>query len=317
MKEKNILVFGGSGQIGRNLIRKLTQKNHRVTAVTRNLHKKGYILKTQGNPGYIDIVEKNIFDEKHLAEIIKNKDICINLVGILFEKKNNTFNNIHINFPSILSKICKENNLEQFIHISALGIDSAKDSKYAQSKLQGENEIKKNFQEATIIRPSIVYSVDDNFSTNLMSLINNLPFFPVYHNGETKFMPIHCSDLTEIILKIIEEKICSNTIECVGPDEINFKEILKILMKLTDKKKYIIPFPLPIAKITAKFFEFFPKPLLTIDQLNLLKYDNVLSGNLKSNIDINYFCKLKFENEVKKYCHMWKEHGEYSKEKIN
>ena len=317
MKEKNILVFGGSGQIGRNLIRKLTQKNHRVTAVTRNLHKKGYILKTQGNPGYIDIVEKNIFDDKHLAEIIKNKDICINLVGILFEKKNNTFNNIHINFPSILSKICKENNLEQFIHISALGIDSAKDSKYAESKLKGENEIKKNFQEATIIRPSIVYSVDDNFSTNLMSLINNLPFFPVYYNGETKFMPIHCSDLTEIILKIIEEKICSNTIECVGPDEINFKEILITLMKLIDKKKYIIPFPLPIAKMTAKFFEFFPNPLLTIDQLNLLKYDNVLSGNLKSNIDINYVCELKFENEVKKYCYMWKEHGEYSKEKIN
>ena len=317
MKEKNILVFGGSGQIGRNLIRKLTQKNHRVTAVTRNLHKKGYILKTQGNPGYIDIVEKNIFDEKHLAEIIKNKDICINLVGILFEKKNNTFNNIHINFPSILSKICKENNLEQFIHISALGIDSAKDSKYAESKLKGENEIKKNFREATIIRPSIVYSVDDNFSTNLMSLINNLPFFPVYYNGETKFMPIHCSDLTEIILKIIEEKICSNIIECVGPDEINFKEILITLMKLIDKKKYIIPFPLPIAKMTAKFFEFFPNPLLTIDQLNLLKYDNVLSGNLKSNIDINYVCELKFENEVKKYCHMWKKYGEYSKEKIN
>ena len=316
MKEKNILVFGGSGQIGRNLIRKLTQKNHRVTAVTRNLHKKGYILKTQGNPGYIDIVEKNIFDEKHLAEIIKNKDICINLVGILFEKKNNTFNNIHINFPSILAKICKENNLEQFIHISALGIDSAKDSKYAESKLKGENEIKKNFQEATIIRPSIVYSVDDNFSTNLMSLINNLPFFPVYYNGETKFMPIHCSDLTEIILKIIEEKICSNIIECVGPDEINFKEILITLMKLIDKKKYIIPFPLPIAKMTAKFFEFFPNPLLTIDQLNLLKYDNVLSGNLKSNIDINYVCELKFENEVKKYCHMWKESGEYSKSNL-
>ena len=102
MKGKNILVFGGSGQIGRNLIRKLTKNNHRVTVVTRNLHKKGYILKTQGNPGYIEVVESNIFDEQNLSNLVQNKDICINLVGILFEKKNNTFRNIHINFPSVL-----------------------------------------------------------------------------------------------------------------------------------------------------------------------------------------------------------------------
>ena len=142
MKGKNILVFGGSGQIGRNLIRRLTKNNHMVTAVTRNLHQKGYVLKTQGNPGYLDVIEENIFDEEKLNYLLKNQDICINLIGILFEKRNNTFQNIHVNFPSIISKICKHNNIEQFIHISALGIENAQDSKYARSKLEGEKEIK-------------------------------------------------------------------------------------------------------------------------------------------------------------------------------
>ncbi len=139
MKPKNCLVFGASGQIGRNLIRKLTKNNYKVTAVTRNFHKRGYILKTQANPGYIDIAEINIFDENKLRNLIKEADICINLIGILFEKgKVNSFKNIHENIPFILSKLCSEYNLEKFIHLSALGIDEAKDSKYAQSKLKGE-----------------------------------------------------------------------------------------------------------------------------------------------------------------------------------
>ena len=135
---KNILVFGGSGQIGRHLIRRLTNNNHQVTVATRNSHAKGSILKTQGNPGYIEIIETNIFKEENLNNLIKNKDICINLVGILYENKNNTFDNIHKNFPDIISRISNENKLEQFIHISALGIDDAKDSLYASSKLEGE-----------------------------------------------------------------------------------------------------------------------------------------------------------------------------------
>ena len=152
-----------------------------VTAVTRNLHQKGYVLKTQGNPGYLDVIEENIFDEEKLNYLLKNKDICINLIGILFEKRNNTFQNIHVNFPSIISKICKQNNIEQFIHISALGIDNVQDSKYARSKLEGEKEIKLNFLKTTILRPSIVYSVDDNFTTQLMTLLSRLPFFPLYY----------------------------------------------------------------------------------------------------------------------------------------
>ena len=213
MKEKNCLIFGGSGQIGRNLIRKLTKNNYRVTVVTRNIHQKSYLIKTQANAGYIDIVEANIFNENKIRKLFEKSNICINLIGILYEnKKGNTFRNIHSLFPSILAKLCKEYNLENFIHISALGINDAEDSNYAKSKLEGEKNILKNFPSTTILRPSLVYSVDDNFTTNFMTLLSRLPIFPLYYSGKTKFVPIHCSDLTDIIYHLIEKNIDSNII---------------------------------------------------------------------------------------------------------
>ena len=318
MKAKNCLIFGGSGQIGRHLIRKLTKNNYKVTVVTRNIHQKGYLIKTQANAGFIDIVEANIFDEKKIRKLFEKADICINLIGILFEKKRgNTFQNIHSVFPSILSKLCKEYNLKHLIHISALGINQAVDSDYAKSKLEGERNILNNFPLSTILRPSVVYSVDDNFTTNLMTLINRLPVFPLYYGGKTKFMPIHCSDLTEIIYYVISKNIFSKIIECVGPEEITFKRIIEKLLLLTEKKRILIPMPLFLAKFTAKFFQLLPKPLLTEDQLRLLKYDNILSRKYKSNAEIGIPSTKYFDNEVKKYCFMWKEGGQFSSEKYD
>ena len=316
MKGKNCLIFGGSGQIGRNLIRKLTKNEFRVTVVTRNIHQKSYIIKTQANAGYIDVIEANIFDEKKLRNLFLKNDICINLIGILFEqKKGNTFKNIHTVFPSLLAKLSKEYNLKHFIHLSALGINEALDSNYAQSKLQGENEVLKNFPLATILRPSVVYSVDDNFTTNFMTLLNRLPFFPLYYKGNTKFAPIHCSDLTDTIHYIISNNIYSKIIECVGPEIISFKEILNRLLKLIGKKRILLPFPLQLAQISARFFEIMPNPLLTRDQLRLLKYNNIPSGKYKTNSDIGIPSLRLFDEEVKKYCYMWKDGGQFSTDK--
>jgi NADH dehydrogenase len=313
---KHCLIFGGSGQIGRNLIRKLTKNNYRVTVVTRNIHQKSYIIKTQANAGYIDIVEANIFDEKKIRALFKKTDICINLIGILFEqKKGNTFKNIHSIFPSLLAKLCKEYNLKHFIHLSALGINDAVDSEYAKSKLEGENNVLKNFPLATILRPSIVYSVDDNFTTNFMTLLNRLPIFPLYYEGKTKFAPIHCSDLTDTINHIISKNIYSKIIECTGPEIISFKELLQKLLYLINKKRILVPFPLPLAKFSARFFELLPNPLLTSDQLRLLKYDNISSGKYKTNSEIGIPSVRYFQEEVKKYCYMWREGGQFSTEK--
>ena len=313
MKEKNCLIFGGSGQIGRHLIRKLTRNNYRVTVVTRNIHQKSYVIKTQANAGYIDIVEAKIFDENRIRKLFEKADICINLIGILYEsKKGNTFDNIHSLFPSILAKLCKEYNIKNFIHLSALGINQATDSSYAKSKQERKKNILNNFPLATILRPSIVYSVDDNFTTNFMTMLNRLPLFPLYYSGKTKFVPIHCSDLTEVIFHVISNNINSNIIECIGPETFSFKEILEKLLELIEKKRILIPLPFFVANLSAKFFQIFPRPLITQDQLRLLKYDNLPSGKYKTNFQINVPSKRYFLKEVEKYCYMWREGGQFS-----
>ena len=318
MKAKNCLIFGGSGQIGSFLIRKLTKNNIRVTVVTRNIHQKGLKIKTQGNAGYIDIIEANIFEEKKIEKLFAKADYCINLIGILYEKKGgNTFKNIHTIFPTLVAKLCKKYNLEHFVHVSALGVNEAIDSEYAISKLEGEKNILDNFSRSTILRPSVVFSNSDNFSTQFMTLLNRLPIFPLYYSGKTKFMPIHCSDLTNIIHYIISKGSDTQIIECVGPEILTFKEILEILLDLINKKRLLLPFPLIIAKLSAKFFQLLPKPLLTEDQLRLLKYDNIPSGRYKTNSDMGLPSKLYFKDEVKKYSYMWREGGEFSTEKYN
>ena len=318
MKAKNVLIFGCSGQVGRSICRKLTKDNYTVTAVTRNIHQKGIVLKTLGNAGFINIVESNIFDEQKIRKLFREADICINLVGILYEqKKGNTFKNIHTIFPSLLAKLCKEYNLKHFIHLSALGINDATDSDYAKSKLDGENEIVKNFPLATIFRPSIVYSVEDGFTNSQLNLLNRLPIYPLFYGGSTKFAPIHCSDLTDTIYHVISNNIYSKIIECVGPEIITFKEILQRLLNLIDKKRFLVPFPLKLAELSASFFEILPNPLLTRDQLRLLKYDNIASGKYKTNSDIGMPSKRYFNDEVKKYCYMWREGGQFSTDKYN
>tara|TARA_Y100000590_G_scaffold390066_1_gene465586 strand:- start:5316 stop:6296 length:981 start_codon:yes stop_codon:yes gene_type:complete len=318
MKDKiKVLIFGASGTIGKNLVRRLTRADYIVTCQTRNRHR-SVSLMTQGAPGYIIIEECQLFDEEKIRELVKQNSIVINLVGILSEQKKsnkiNTFQNIHEKFPYMLSSICKDYNVEQFIHMSSLGIDeSSIDSIYAKSKLNGEAYIKKNFNSATILRSSVVYGVDDKFTNLFASLLSNIPFiFPLYYEGSTLFKPINISDLTEIIYQIIVQQIKSKTLECVGPEEISIKNILQRILKIIGKNRIFIPIPLPVAKLIAIFFSLFPKPLLDLEQLRLLKYNNIPSGKYETNFDIGIPSKSDFDTELKKFLWMYSDRGQFS-----
>jgi len=317
MKPKEILVFGASGQIGRHLIRKLTKSNYKVVAVTRNIHQKGYILRTQANPGYLDIVELTYFNIEKIKSLVEDCSICINLIGILFEKRKNFFKNIHTDFPDLLSKLSAKKNIEKLIHLSSLGIEKSLDSKYAISKLDGENKIRNNFERAVVLKPSVVYSVDDNFTTSFMTLLNRLPIIPIYYEGKTKFAPIHVVDLVEIIFDVVQGKTNEQTIECIGPEILSFKKIILKLLKAIDKKRLLIPLPLVIAKIMAKIFEIMPNPLITVDQINLLKHDNISSGKYKTNFDLGLKANRIFEEEIEKYSFNWRTGGQFSRDKFS
>ena len=248
---------------------------------------------------------------------MEKSSVCINLIGILFEKKKNHFNLIHSDLPSLLSRIASQKSINQFIHLSALGIETATDSDYAMSKLKGEENVKQNFSKSVILNPSIVYSVDDNFTTNLMRLLSILPVMPLYYGGKTKFTPIHVSDLADIIFELVRKKTTGETIECIGPEIFSFKQILLKILKSINKKRLLFPLPLPLAKINAKIFQLMPKPLLTIDQLKLLKYDNIPSKKYMTNFDLKLEANKKFDDEINRYSFNWTSGGQFSKKKID
>ncbi len=311
--QDSILIFGSSGQIGKSLIRKFTKNNYRVIAVTRSIHRKGYQIKTQSNYGYLELEEINSFNEENISKLMKGVSICINLIGILYENKKNHFNLIHSDLPSLLSKEALKNSIKQFIHLSALGIEAATDSQYAMSKISGEKNVRKNFPDSVILKPSIVYSVDDNFTTKFMSLLGILPIMPLYYSGKTKFTPIHVTDLANIIFEIVQQKVTGETIECIGPEVLTFKEIILNILKSINKKRLLIPLPLSLAKVNARLFQLLPKPLLTMDQLKLLKYDNVISKKYKTNFDLKMEANKKFYQEINLYSFNWTSGGQFSK----
>ncbi len=315
MKQKEILLFGATGQIGRNLIRKLSLNNYKIIAVTRNSHRAGYLLKTQANPGYLELVEIKSFKPEKIEDLMKNCEICINLIGILYETKKNQFKTIHTDLPDLISQIANKLKIKKFIHLSSLGIEKALDSKYALSKLEGEKKIIKNFKNYFILKPSIVYSVDDKFTTRFMTLLSRLPLMPLYYNGNTKFNPIHVADLVNIIFNIIESKNENLVLECIGSETFTFKEIIQKLLISIQKKRLLVPMPVQLASLSAKILQLLPNPLLTEDQLKLLKYDNISSGLYKTNFDLGFNTEKKFDDEIKKYSYNWRTGGQFATEK--
>ena len=196
-----------------------------------------------------------------------------------------------------------------------MGIENAKDSIYASSKLNGEEAIKTNFERYVILKPSICYGSSDKFTTKFMSLLSLLPFMPLYYKGKTKFAPIHVSDFVEIIFQVIQKDLNNLTIECVGPEIMSFEKMLKTILKSIDKKRLLFPLPYQLAKLSAKLFQLMPEPLLTEDQLKLLRYDNILSGKYKTNFDLGFKSEKKFENEINKYSYNWRVGGQFSNKK--
>ena len=279
MKQKIATIFGASGFIGRHLIRRLTKKDFQIVAATRSPYLHGY-LKPLGNPGQIDLEKVNLFDEERLRILIKNSDVVINLIGILYENKKQKFENIHARFPYLLSKLCSELNIEKLIHISALGINETVNSQYMQSKLKGEKNILNNFNRSVILRPSIIFGPEDKFFNQFASLAEFLPALPLIGGGQTKFQPIYVSDLCKAIVAILDkEEVNENIYELGGSEIFTFKELMEILLKQIKKKRFLVPIPFSFAKFQAKILQLLPKPLLTTDQVEMLKYDNVVTNN--------------------------------------
>ena len=275
-EKKTITVFGGTGFIGRNLIGKIAKKGFKIVVPTRNPYLHGY-LKPMGDPGQIEVLKFNPFDFSSLNEFIKSSEIVINCIGVLYEKKNQKFDHIHHLFPKFLSSILDKEITKKFIHISALGVNKNSNSLYIKSKFQGEEAVINNFKNSIIFRPSIVFGTNDSFFNLLNKLINILPIIPLA-GSKTKFQPCYVGDVTDAIIKIIEQVNLNSIYELGGPKIYTFKELIETLLVSLKKKRLIVELPDFAARVQAKVMQLLPNPLLTEDQLEILKSDNVCSN---------------------------------------
>ena len=310
--EKVACIFGASGFIGRHLIRRLTKKDFRIIVATRSPYLHGY-LKPLGNPGQIDLEKVNLFDEERLRILVKSSDVVINLVGILHETKKQKFEDIHAKFPDLLSKLCSELNIKKLVHISALGINETVSSQYMQSKLKGEKNIINNFNRSVILRPSVIFGPEDKFFNRFASIAEFLPILPLIGGGLTYFQPIYVGDIAKSIMAVLEkEEINNNIFELGGPQIITYKELMKILLKEINKKRFLVPIPFPFAKFQAKILQLLPKPLLTVDQVEMLKYDNIVTNKYPTLKDLKINPKT-IESVLPNYIWRFRKGGQFAK----
>ena len=296
-----ITVFGGSGFIGRYLVRQLAKQGWEIRIACRDLQMAN-ILKTSGDVGQIVPWCCDVTQPDHVAAAVKGADAVVNLVGVLYETGRYSFASLHQRGAKAIAEASNAAGVKKLVHVSALGASSKSKSIYAQTKAAGEDAVKSAFPEAVIIRPSVLFGPEDGF-LNLFAGISRFSIFlPVfgcsmipkirsnidgstldfYGAGGTKFQPVYVNDVADAIvasLSLPDAK--GQTYEIAGPTIYSFKQIMEILLKYTNRKRLLIPIPFFVADLLAVFLQTLPKPLLTRDQVRLLKTDNVMSNKAK------------------------------------
>ena len=315
MSKKNysrtIAIFGATGFVGQAIAQILAKNNHKLRIATRNPFL-AQNLKVLGDIGQIEIHKVNIFSDHSINLFLKGADTCINLIGVLYEKKFQNFFNLHSVLPSRLAKIfSKISTSKLFIHFSALGVNENSNSKYISSKYEGEQEVKKNFSNYIIIRPSIIVGPKDNFFNMFAKLANLLPVIPLV-GAYTKFQPVYVVDIAEAVNKVIKKNLSREIFEFGGPKIYSFFQLIKFLLNEIRKKRLVIPVPSTIGKIQAFFLQLFPKPLLTLDQIKILESgDNIVSNDNKKFKDIGIEPK-NIETVVPYYLKVYRSGGQFS-----
>ena len=308
--QKIIAIFGGGGFLGKHLMRQLTNLDYRIKVATRNPYLKGY-LKPLGSPGQIELFKTNIFNPEDVKQVLKNCDLVINLVGILYETKSQKFNQIHSQFPYLLSNLCNEVGIKNLVHVSALGVEEKHVSKYIRSKFQGEKNIKENFKASVILRPSLVFGPEDKFFNSFASIAQLSPALPLIGGGKTKFAPIYVGDVAKAIVKSLELNNSEPKIyELGGPENYSFKELMEILLKEIKKKRFLIPIPFGFAKFNSYFLQMMPNPLLTPDQVELLKHNNIVTGDYPKLKDLGV-SGTPIQNILPKYIYRFRTGGQF------
>jgi uncharacterized protein YbjT (DUF2867 family) len=284
MNNMIITIFGGTGFIGAEIVRVLARKGYIIRLAEKH-PKKGETIKfNAAQVGQIVPIQCD-FTQKSIENVIAGSTVVINTTGILLEKGHRSFMGTHCYLPEMIAKACAKQNIQQFLHISALGVDISK-SDYAKSKLAGEKIISKNFDKVTILRPSVVFGPKDSFFNMFAGMAQILPALPLIGGGKTLFQPVYVGDVANAVANAIKQKSLG-VYELGGPEVLRFKELLQKMKMHTGQNFCLIPMPFWMAKIQAFFMSILPNPPLTSDQLKSLKTDNIVSNSALTLSDLN------------------------------
>ena len=281
MTGKLAVVFGGSGFVGRNVVRELARRGWRVRVAVRRPHLAQF-LRPMGAVGQIQLKQCNVRYRPSVEDALIGADAVINLVGLLFQNGRQEFNSVQAMGSATIAKLAADAGVKSFVQLSAIGADSASESLYARSKGEGERAVCDAIPTATILRPSIVFGAEDSFFNKFATMASFSPMLPLVGGGQSKFQPVYVDDLADAICAALERpEAAGKTYEIGGPRSYSFRELMELMLSETGQRRVLVPIPFLVASwigFVAQIIGRLPfmEPLLTQDQVKLLKHDNVV-----------------------------------------
>jgi len=308
MNTNLVTIFGGSGFLGRHTVRALARAGWRIKVATRH-PARGFFLRPLGAVGQIDFVKCDVSDPQSVAQALAGAQAAINLTGILFQK-GQTFEDVQADGAANIAQAAATAGVRALVHVSAIGADLESDSAYAVTKAQGEQAVREAFADAVILRPSIIFGPEDGFFNKFAEMARFLPALPLIGGGRTRFQPIFVGDVAQAILAALLRQD-GRTYELGGPSVYSFKQLMQLILRETGRKRILVPVPFGIAFLKAAFLQLLPKPLLTVDQVKLLKKDNVVSATAPGLADLG-ITPTSVEAVIPSYLWRYRAKGEYA-----
>ena len=275
-----VTVFGGSGFLGRHIVRALVKRGWRVRVAVRRPNE-ALFLKTAGAVGQVAIMQANIRDEASVRKAVKGVDAVVNLVGILYETGKQKFSAVQAEGARTVAKSAADEGVQRFVQLSAIGASSESEAAYAQSKAAGEAAVLEAIPQAVILRPSIVIGPEDDFFNRFAKMAALSPVLPLVGGGETLYQPVAVQDVAQATCEALENPDCGGKIyELGGPNIFSFKNLMEIMLRHTGQKRILAPLPFFAAQLISRFTQFLPNPPLTPDQVIMLRSDNIADDKL-------------------------------------
>ena len=273
-----VTVYGGSGFLGRHVVRAIAETGARMRVAVRRPELAGH-LQPLGGVGQIVPVQANVRFPDSLMAAAEGANAVINLVGILFPTGKQTFKSVQDEGARNVAEAAKAAGADKLVHVSAIGADQNSPSVYARSKAAGEAAVTDTFPGAVIFRPSVVFGPEDDFFNRFAGLARIAPVLPLIGGGHTKFQPVFVGDVAKAVVAALTGSAAANApYELGGPEILTMREVMARVLDYTMRRRPLVPVPFWFAKLQASFLQLLPKPPLTVDQVRLLESDTVVSG---------------------------------------